>query len=136
MGSAHPHSEETSGHRAVPMAETTSRRGAALGPGDVEHRIIVPAHLPAVTVLGPGDEVLRAVEAGFPAVRIHARGDQITLQGPPSEVGLVTRLLDELLEVASAGAPLTADVVICSVRMLTAATGARPAEVLTHNILS
>ena len=106
------------------------------GAGDVEHRIIVPAHLPAVVVLGPGDEVLRAIEAGFPRVRVHARGDQITLHGPPSDVGLATRLLDELLEVAATDTPLTADVVTRAVRMLTGAVTSRPAEVLTHNILS
>src|SRR5665648_1287443 len=78
---------------------TRSPSGARLG--DVEHRIIVPAHLLAVAILGPGDEVLRAVEAGFPTVRVHARGDQITLTGLPADVGLVTRLLDELLEVAA-----------------------------------
>src|SRR5665647_1477785 len=113
---------------------TTSPSGAGLG--DVEHRIIVPAHLPVVAILGPGDEVLRAVEAGFPRVRVHARGDRITLTGPPADVGLVTLLLDELLEVAATGTPLTADVVARSVRMLTAATASRPAEVLTQNILS
>ena len=113
---------------------TRSPSGARLG--DVEHRIIVPAHLLAVAILGPGDEVLRAVEAGFPTVRVHARGDQITLTGLPADVGLVTRLLDELLEVAATDTPLTADVVARSVRMLTAATASRPAEVLTQNILS
>ena len=119
------------------MAETTSRRGPVQDRADeVENRIIVPAHVPAVAVLGTGDEVLRAVEAGFPGVRIHARGDQITLRGPAAEVGLVTRLLDELLEVVASGTPLSADVVARSVRMLTAATSARPAEVLTQNILS
>jgi len=115
------------------MASPASRGPA---PGDVEHRIIVPANLPAVAILGPGDEVLRAVESGFPRVRVHARGDQITLQGPPPDVGLVTRLLDELLEVAAADTPLTADVVTRSVQMLTAETASRPAEVLTHSILS
>jgi len=113
---------------------TRSPSGARLG--DVEHRIIVPAHLLAVAILGPGDEVLRAVEAGFPTVRVHARGDQITLTGLPADVGLVTRLLDELLEVAATDTPLTADVVARSVRMLTAATASRPAEVLTQSILS
>lgn len=116
------------------MAETPTRRTPAAT--DVEHRIIVPAHLPAVAVLGPGDEALRAIEDGFPTVRVHARGDQITLNGPASDVGLVTRLLDELLEVVAEGATLSADVVARSVRMLTTSPTARPAEVLTHNILS
>lgn len=115
------------------MAETSARR---LRASDVEHRIVVPAHLPVVALLGPGDEVLRSVERGFPSVHVHARGDVITLQGPPADVALVARLLDELLEVAASGTPLSADVVDRSVAMLTAATVSRPAEVLTHNILS
>ncbi|WP_199422077.1 PhoH family protein [Actinotalea solisilvae] len=118
------------------MADTSPRRLHGAGGGDVEHRIVVPSHLPVVALLGTGDEVLKAVEAGFPSVRIHARGDQITLQGPPGDVELVARLLDELLEVAASGTELSGDVVSRSVRMLTAATVSRPAEVLTQNILS
>ncbi|WP_372594049.1 PhoH family protein [Actinotalea sp.] len=113
---------------------------AAVPPeGVVEHRVVVPAHLPAVALLGPGDEVLRAIEEGFTGVRIHARGDVITVQGPPSAVSVVSRLLDELLEVAASGTVLDSDVVRRSVAMLASATGSgadRPAEVLTHNILS
>ena len=108
----------------------------ARGTAEVEHRVVIPASLPAVAVLGPGDQVLRAVEAGFPAVRIHARGDEVTLHGPAADVELASRLLDELLEVAASGTTVDADVVARSVRMLTAATVARPAEVLTQNILS
>ena len=97
---------------------------------------MVPTHVPAVALLGPGDEILRALEDGFPSIGIHARGDQITIQGPPADVALVSRLVDELLEVAASGTPLSADVVGRSVRMLSAATVSRPAEVLTHDILS
>ena len=118
------------------MTETSARRPRAAGPTEVENRIVIPAHLPVVALLGPADEVLRAVESGFPTVRIHARGNEITLNGPAGDVGLVSQLLDELLEVAASGTPLSADVVARSVQMLTAATASRPAEVLTHNILS
>ena len=119
------------------MADTSSRRGPGEARADqVENRIVVPANVPTVALFGPGDEVLRAVEAGFPRVRVHARGNQLTLQGPAAEVGLVTRLVDELLEVVASGTPLSPDVVERSVRMLTAATATRPAEVLTQNILS
>ena len=119
------------------MTETSARRPRpTAGTTEVENRIVIPAHLPVVALLGPADEVLRAVESGFPAVRIHARGNEITLNGPAGEVGLVSQLLDELLEVAASGTPLSADVVARSVQMLTAATMSRPAEVLTHNIIS
>ncbi|HQY33348.1 MAG TPA: PhoH family protein, partial [Actinotalea sp.] len=117
------------------MTQTPARRPADRAV-PVEHRIVVPAHLPAIALLGTGDEVLRAVERGFPGVHIHARGDVITLQGLPGDVELVARLIDELLEVAAAGTPLSPEVVTRSVQMLSAATVSRPAEVLTQNILS
>ena len=107
--------------------------------GIVEHRVVVPSHAPAVALLGPGDEILRAIEDGFPGVGIHARGDVLTVQGPPAAVSVVGRLLDELLEVAASGTALDTDVVRRSVAMLTTSTtsgAGRPAEVLTHNILS
>jgi len=89
-----------------------------------------------VELLGRGDEVLRAVEAGFRTVDIHARGNQITFAGPAGDVALVARLVDELVEMAAAGTPLTPDVVSRSVVMLSAGGAARPADVLTLNILS
>jgi phosphate starvation-inducible PhoH-like protein len=129
--------EETHGRLAVPMTETSARRSRVPSAStEIEHRIVVPSHLPVVALLGPADVVLRAVEAGFPSVRIHARGDTITLNGAAGDVGLVAQLLDELLEVAASGTPLSADVVARSVQMLTAAPASRPAEVLTQNILS
>ncbi len=89
-----------------------------------------------VALLGSGDAVLRAVESGFPQIDVHVRGNEVALVGPPGEVALASRLLDELLTVVEAGAVLTPDVVARSISMLTAATAARPAEVLTFNILS
>ncbi|MGO2178943.1 PhoH family protein, partial [Cellulosimicrobium funkei] len=89
-----------------------------------------------VALLGSRDSVLRAVEEGFPAVDVHVRGNEIAVAGPPGEVALAARLLDELVEVVEAGTQLTADVVTRSIAMLTAATASRPAEVLTLNILS
>ena len=58
------------------------------------------------------------------------------LAGPVGDVALVSRLVDELVEMAAGGTPLTPDVVTRSVAMLTAAPRARPADVLTFNILS
>lgn len=101
-----------------------------------EHRIVVPAHVPMVALLGSEDAVLRAVEEGFPGVDVHARGNEIAVHGPAGEVALVSRLLDELVEVVEAGTPLTPEVVTRSVRMLTATTAQRPSEVLTFDILS
>ncbi|UZN05356.1 PhoH family protein [Cellulomonas sp. S1-8] len=102
----------------------------------VEHRITVPTDVSMVELLGLRDEVLRSIEDGFRTVDVHVRGNEVTLAGPPGDVALVTRLVDELIEMAAAGTPLSPDVVLRSVKMLTADSGARPADVLTFNILS
>src|SRR5690625_1570972 len=74
-----------------------------------EHQIVIPDDVPMVTLLGRRDEVLRAIEHGFPRVDIHVRGNLFTFAGPAGEVALAERLVDELTEVARGGQPLTAD---------------------------
>jgi phosphate starvation-inducible PhoH-like protein len=100
-----------------------------------EHRIVVPGHVPMVALLGSRDSVLRAVEEGFPSVDVHARGNEISVTGPAGDVVIVSRLLDELIEVVEGGTQLTPDVVRRTVAMLSSDVQ-RPAEVLTFNILS
>ncbi len=119
------------------MSETSARRQdrPAAG-GQVQHRIRVPGDVPMVELLGLRDDVLRAIEDGFASVDVHVRGNEIALSGPPGDVALVARLVDELVEVVQAGAALTPDVVRRSVQMLTAGSGARPADVLTLTIVS
>ena len=99
-------------------------------------RVIVPAHVPMVALLGSGDSVLRAIEDAFPEVDLHARGNEIALNGPTGKVQVVGRLLDELIEVLEAGTEISPDVVRRSARMLANAPLPRPATVLTANILS
>lgn len=102
----------------------------------VEHRITVPTDVSMVELLGRHDEVLRAIESGFTTVDVHVRGNEVTLTGPAGDVALVARLVDELVEMAAGGTPLTPDVVARSVTMLAAGSTARPADVLTFNILT
>jgi phosphate starvation-inducible protein PhoH and related proteins len=101
-----------------------------------QHKIVVPASVPMVSLLGSGDEVLRAVEDAFPHADIHARGNEITVSGEPEDVALVERLLDELVLVVRTGQPLTADSVDRSIAMLRSEITERPAEVLTLDVLS
>ncbi|MGC5166652.1 PhoH family protein [Luteimicrobium sp. DT211] len=119
-----------------PEAPDPAAQGSAASSPRIEHRIVVPPSVPMVAVLGSRDSVLRAVEDGFPSVDVHARGNEIAVAGGPGEVALVSRLLDELVEIAESGTPLTPDVVRRSIGMLTAPTASRPADVLTFNILS
>ncbi|WP_263120475.1 PhoH family protein [Cellulomonas sp. RIT-PI-Y] len=123
------------------MAESTpqqqrSARPPVAAPARVEHRITVPAQVSMVELLGLQDQVLRAIEQGFRTVDLHVRGNEIRMSGPAGDVALAARLVDELVEMAGAGTPLTPDVVTRSVAMLTAGTDTRPADVLTLNILS
>ena len=120
------------------MAETTPDRSARSLPGAarVEHRITIPSSVSMVELLGLNDQVLRSIESGFRTVDVHVRGNEVTLAGPAGDVALVARLVDELVEMAAGGTPLTPDVVTRSVAMLTAGTATRPADVLSMNILS
>ena len=101
-----------------------------------EHTVVVPADVPMVALLGPGDELLRTMERQFPRVDLHVRGNEFHVSGPSAEVALVERLIDELLDVLEGGQALSGDAVERSIAMLRAQTVERPADVLTMNIVS
>jgi phosphate starvation-inducible PhoH-like protein len=96
--------------------------------------ITIPASQPMVALLGPGDELLRVVEAHFPEADIHVRGNEVRLAGSADDVGLIEILIAEMLAVLRTGQGLTTESVERSISLLRA--GTRPAEVLSTNILS
>jgi phosphate starvation-inducible protein PhoH and related proteins len=102
----------------------------------IQHKIVVPASVPMVSLLGSADEFLRAVEEQFADTDVHVRGNEITVSGEPQNVALVERLIDELVLVLRTGQPLTVDAIERSIHMLRAETTERPADVLTLDILS
>jgi phosphate starvation-inducible PhoH-like protein len=101
-----------------------------------QHRTVVPASIPMVSVLGAADSLLRVVEDEVPAVDVHVRGNEISLSGPSDEVVLGERLLDEMIAVVRTGHGMTEEAVRRSAQMLRARTAERPADVLTFSILS
>ncbi|MGQ0465754.1 MAG: PhoH family protein [Sporichthyaceae bacterium] len=107
-----------------------------MGHTQSSHRIVVPPAVPMVGLLGTGDEYLRTVERAFPNVDVLARGNEITLTGPPADVALIERLIDELVVVLRTGAPLSVDSVERSIQMLRLDTELRPADVLATDIVS
>ncbi len=103
------------------------------GPGD--RTLIVPASIDMVSVLGPGDEFLRILERVLDA-DIHVRGNEIHLRGDAAALRAGTEALTEMVTIVRTGQGLTADAVERLVGMLAGESEARPAEVLTHSILS
>jgi phosphate starvation-inducible PhoH-like protein len=103
---------------------------------DAQARIVVPASLDMVSLLGSADEHVRVVERGFPSVDVHVRGNEITLTGPQPEVALADRVIGEMLAVLRLGQVLTPEGVERSIAMLRDDSGVRPADILTANILS
>src|ERR687898_1485741 len=88
-----------------------------------------------VNILGSRDEFLRILEREL-AAGIHVRGNEINLTGSHAEVELAVDVITELVTVLRTGQGLTGDAVERIVGMLAAREVARPADVLTHNILS
>ena len=96
--------------------------------------IIVPSGQSMVAVLGVDDDLLKVIEAQFPDADVHVRGNQISVSGSLEDVGLVELLVSEMLAVLRTGQRLTPEAVERSVGLLR--SGARPAEILSTNILS
>ncbi|WP_166354989.1 PhoH family protein [Phytoactinopolyspora limicola] len=105
-------------------------------PQRAQHTIVVPSSIPMVSLLGSGDELVRVVEASYPDVDVHVRGNEITLTGGSDDISEVERTIDEMVAVLRTGQGLSPEAVERTVAMLQARTAERPAEVLTANILS
>jgi len=104
--------------------------------GRPTHIIVLPPELSMVTLLGPRDELLRAIENSFPHLDLLVRGNEFHVSGAGADVALLERTIDELLIVLATGQSLNRDAVERSVSMLRTHTKERPADVLTMNILS
>ncbi|HYS31066.1 MAG TPA: PhoH family protein [Streptosporangiaceae bacterium] len=88
-----------------------------------------------VSLLGSRDELLQVIEEEFDS-DIHVRGNEITVTGSASEAALIGALFEELTTLIASGTEVTAEVVERNVAMLRRKSGARPADVLTLDILS
>jgi phosphate starvation-inducible PhoH-like protein len=100
-----------------------------------KHTVTVPNSINMVSLLGPGDEHLALIEKAFDA-DVHVRGNRVTLEGPPAELALIERLLDELVTIIRTGQGVTGETVERVLAMLRTETTERPADVLSLNILS
>jgi len=88
-----------------------------------------------VQLLGPQDRALRTVQREFPDVRVHVRGNDITLEGDKARVKAAYRLVEELVELVRGGAELGETEIRSSKRILDSGAGA-PSDVLGTAILT
>lgn len=89
-----------------------------------------------VRLLGPQDRLLRTVESQFPLVRVLVRGNEVTLEGDPTQVASAKRLVEELIDMVRGGQELGEPEVETSARMLRADPGSSPADLLSQAILT
>jgi phosphate starvation-inducible PhoH-like protein len=124
------------------MVESTHTRATRTGRDDrngsrSQIKIVVPDDHSMVSLLGSRDELLHAIEQAFGSdLDIHVRGNEITATGPEADTELASRLFSEMLELLKGGTQLTPDAVERSLAMLRGEGDARPAEVLTLDVLS
>jgi phosphate starvation-inducible PhoH-like protein len=98
---------------------------------DTSVQVTVPSNDLMVGLLGQRDELLRLIEAAFPAADIHIRGNEINVSGDEAiEVG---RLFDELVLLLRGGHAIDAGNVGRTIDMVKA--NERPSAVLTSEVL-
>ena len=88
------------------------------------------------SVFGPGDELVRQLEAIFDDLRISARGNKIKLEGSTQAVLAARRTIDELSTMVLNGRIPSSEDILRSIRMLQSNISANAAGVLSQSILS
>ncbi|MGO1542968.1 MAG: PhoH family protein [Gulosibacter sp.] len=89
-----------------------------------------------VSVLGPGDQILRTIEREHPRVRVLARGNQLTISGHRDDVARAELLVREITEMAKSGTLLDPQAVSRSNQLLETPGAPSPAAVLGESILT
>jgi phosphate starvation-inducible protein PhoH and related proteins len=133
--SGHGTSELNSGGSPDGRSRGGSAAASTHPGGPTSLRIVIPESHSMVSLLGSRDELLHVIEEAFDS-DIHVRGNEITVTGSSSEAAIIGEVFDELTRLLASGTEVTADLVERSVAMLRRKSGARPAEVLTLDILS
>ncbi|MGI8696466.1 MAG: PhoH family protein [Mycobacteriales bacterium] len=122
-----------------PRSRTGAGTGRAAAPAVPEApaatTIVVPPSHQMVTLLGPGDDLLRVYESSL-ASDVMVRGNEITLTGAPADNAFGTRFFQELLTLLDRGEVLTADAVRRTLAIMASGEAEHPAEVLSLSILS
>lgn len=95
-------------------------------PVTTTRRTTIPADMEPIALLGTSDQVLRAIERGFPTVAFLVMGHDITLSGPEADVALAADLLAELIGLAKRGTRLDVAAVEHAISLLTSSALVTP----------
>lgn len=87
-------------------------------------------------IFGPNDLLLKELELQFIGLRAHARGGRITLQGKRVDCEAAAKIIEQLTKLSETGHRLGADDIKRSTSMVASNISARPADILSHSILS
>ena len=90
--------------------------------------------VPMVALFGTEDKLLKTLEHTYPNVEVHARGNEVVLTGPSSEVAEAKDLIEEMVALIANGQDLAPQDLTRSAKMLENEN--RPTDVLSQSILS
>lgn len=90
--------------------------------------------VPMVALFGTEDKLLKTLEQTYPNVEVHARGNEVVLTGPSSEVSDAKDLIEEMIALIANGQDLAPQDLSRSAKMLENEN--RPTDVLSQSILS
>ena len=118
-----------------PSTERRTKSDLRSAPAGAQHIVVIPSSVNAVSVLGSSDEYLTLVESTL-GVALHVRGNRVTVTGPARDVTKAERAFDEMIQIVRTGQGLARETVERVLGMVVEDAPEKPAEILTHNILT
>ena len=90
--------------------------------------------VPMVSLFGTEDRLLKTLEQTYPDVEVHARGNEVVLTGPATQVKDAKKLIEEMAALIANGQDLAPQDFTRSAKLIE--TENRPTDVLSQSILS
>jgi phosphate starvation-inducible PhoH-like protein len=88
-----------------------------------------------VALFGTEDRLLKTLEATYPSVEVHARGNSVVLKGPENQVAAAINLVSEMVELIQAGQDLLPQDFTRSAKIIESGNP-KPADILSQSIIS
>ena len=101
----------------VRVGNATGSAGTVHVTNPTQLRLVVPAEVNMVEILGEGDHLLKLIEDQFES-DISVRGNEVTISGDMAEAQAVSALFTELTHLVRTGEPLTPDSLDRAIDML------------------